>query len=77
MKRKFNFYCILLLIAVAFSLFTAAQHFVEGFNSGYADATLAQKAKQQPDIAIIPRARPANPTFWTCVRTTRHAANWR
>ena len=40
MKRKFNFYCILLLIAVAFSLFTAAQHFVEGFNSGYADATL-------------------------------------
>lgn len=69
MKRKFNFYCILLLIAVAFSLFTAAQHFVEGFNSGYADATL-----EFQDRAT---GKTCNPTFWTCVRTTRHAANWR
>lgn len=39
-KRKFNLYCILLLAAVAFSLFTAAQKFVTGFRQGWSDASI-------------------------------------
>ena len=39
-KRKFNLYCILLLAAVVFSLFTAAQKFVAGFSQGWNDATI-------------------------------------
>ncbi len=39
-KRKFNLYCILLLAAVAFSLFTAAQKFATGFSQGWKDATI-------------------------------------
>lgn len=69
MKRKFNFYCILLLIAVAFSLFTAAQHLSKALTAVMPTPPLS--------FRTVPRARPANPTFWTCVRTTRHAANWR
>lgn len=40
MKRKFNFYCLLLLGAVALSLCSAAQSFVEGFSSGLTDAAI-------------------------------------
>lgn len=47
MTRKFNFYCILLLIAVAFSLSSAAVDFVKGFKQGLADANVMVQDQQR------------------------------